>query len=182
MDSDAVEFTYQGVKLAYSKLTGKCWRIDSRNGRWNLVTPGTTGGKYTAFRVAYKLLYLHRLVAEVFLNGGKTLTAQQHVDHVEPANGSHIQDRLCNLRICCVQENMANQKLSSRNTSGYKGVCWYGRRGKWNARIKHFGINHNLGYFTTPEEAARVYDAVAVQLFGEFALTNERLGTLSRVD
>ena len=178
MENDAVEFTYQGVKLAYSKLTGKCWRVDGRNGSWRLITPGTSQGKYTQLKIGASILPLHRIVAEVYLNSGKPLTPKQVVDHREHADGSQTQDRLSNLRICSRQENTQNQKLSSVNTSGYKGVYWHKTSGKLQAGITSCGRLIHLGYFTTPEEAARAYDAAAIQLFGEFALTNERLGTL----
>ena len=71
-----------------------------------------------------------------------------------------------------------NQKLGLRNASGYKGVHWYPPTSKWQAQIKISGKRQHLGYFTTPEAAAEVYDAVAVQYFGEFACTNVSLGII----
>ena len=177
MDSDAVEFTYQGVKLAYSKLTGKCWKADSRNGKWNLVTPGRREN-YTHFGAGSRTWGLHRVIAEVYLNSGKPLTHKQLVDHIEHVDGSHWQDRLSNLRICSNAENLRNQKPNKSGTSKYKGAYLDKRSGKWQAKLVLLGRVKCLGTFTTPEKAARAYDAAAIQFFGEFALTNERLGTL----
>ena len=182
MDSDAVEFTYQGVKLAYSKLTGKCWRVDGRNGSWRLITPGTLQGKYTQLKIGASILPLHRIVAEVYLNSGKPLTPKQVVDHREHVDGTHRQDRLINLRVCSNAENARNQKPSKSSASKYKGAYLDKRSGKWTSKIQLLGRVKHLGTFTTPEKAARAYDAAAVQLFGEFALTNERLGTLKHVN
>ena len=179
MENDAVEFTYQGVKLAYSKLTGKCWRGDGRNGSWRLSTPGTLQGKYTQLKIGARILPLHRIVAEVFLNAGKPLTPQQQVDHREQVDGSHWQDRLENLRICSGGENSRNRKLSSNNTSGLKGVCWSKKSSKWQAQIMISGRTQHLGLFTTPEAAASAYDTAAIQHHGEFALTNAKLGILT---
>ena len=176
MPEDTKFFVYQGVKLAYSPETGMCWRVDGRDGNWKLVTPGTAKGTYTHLGIGGRMWLLHRIVAEVFLNVGKPLTAQQDVDHIQQADGSHYQDRLINLRICSRSENNWNRKLSLNNTSGYKGVSWHKLMGKWRAKILLRGKSQHLGYFQTPEAAAKAYDAAAIYHFGEFALTNEQLG------
>lgn len=181
MPADMKFFIYQEVPLAYSPETGMCWRADKRTGNWNLVNPGAANGKYTQLGVGTKVLQLHRIIAEVFLNSGKPLTAQQKVDHRKHADGSHYQDRLENLRICSNSENSRNCRLSSRNTSGYKGVCWNKPTGKWRARIRISGKLQHLGFFHTPEAAAEAYDAAAIRYFGEFSLTNAKLGNFNRV-
>ena len=149
-----------------------------KNGRWRLITPGTNKGKYTMLRLGTNRHQLHRLIAEVFLNAGKPLTSKQDVDHREQVDGSHWQDRLSNLRICNRSENARNRQLSSRNTSGYKGAYWDKRAGEWLAQITVSGKVRYLGYFASPEDAARAYDRAAVTCFGEFACTNTSLGIL----
>jgi hypothetical protein len=65
------------------------------------------------------------------------------------------------------------------NTSGYKGVSWNKRKGKWRATIT---VNRKplfLGYFGTPEEAAGAYDQAAIRHFGEYAVTNEMLSPVA---
>ena len=182
MPEDTKFFIYQEVPLAYSPETGMCWRVDSRDNSWKLITPGTSGkGKYTKLGVGDRRGLLHRIIAEVFLNAGKPLTAQQDVDHAEHADGSHWQDRLINLRICSRSENNWNCRLSSRNTSGFKGVSWSKREGKWQANIQFQGKNQYLGGYHTPEAAASAYDTAAIKHFGDFALTNEKLGNFNRV-
>ena len=176
MPADTKFFIYREVPLAYSPETGMCWRVHSQSGNWKLVTPGTLKGKYTQLGVGYSVVQLHRIVAEVFLNAGKPLTSQQEIDHRKHADGSHCQDRLENLRVCNRSENNRNCRLSSRNTSGYKGVCWHKPAGKWKAYIRFQGTRQHLGLFTTPEDAAEAYDAAALQHYGDFALTNRSLG------
>jgi plasmid stabilization system protein ParE len=58
------------------------------------------------------------------------------------------------------------------NTSGYKGVMWHARTGRWNAVIKNEGRKYNLGTFADKETAARHYDAAAHYLLGAFAEPN----------
>jgi hypothetical protein len=49
-----------------------------------------------------------------------------------------------------------------RNRSGYRGVSYDKRAGKWRAQIHPPGQSkRHLGYFETPEQAARIYDSAA---------------------
>lgn len=89
------------------------------------------------------------------------------VDHI---NGNKLDNRRSNLRICTQSQN-----LNGRNTNkGYIGVSWDKFRGKWKANIGKDYQKIFLGRFDTAEEAARVYDEKAVELFGEFARLNRR--------
>lgn len=92
-----------------------------------------------------------------------------HIDHID---GNGLNNTRGNLRICTQQENMRNRRLNSNSTSGYKGVSWYKDRAKWHAQIVVNGKYHHLGHFITAEEAARAYDAAAIELHGEFARLN----------
>lgn len=48
--------------------------------------------------------------------------------------------------------------------SGFKGVSR--NRGRWVARITTNGVRRNIGFYETPEAAARAYDAAAVEAWG----------------
>ena len=67
---------------------------------------------------------------------------------------------------------MANLKLNSKNSSGYKGVHYVARVNKWVASIGDGGRNCHLGYFKTKEAAASAYNDEAIKRFGEFANLN----------
>jgi hypothetical protein len=43
---------------------------------------------------------------------------------------------------------------------------------RWQARITIDRKQHHIGTFDTPEEAARAYDARALEAFGSFAVLN----------
>ena len=163
------EFTYAGVQLRYNKETGECWRA-FQNGVWKQLIPSKEG--YTKLWAGGKNQPLHRVLAEVFLNGGNPLAVSQVVDHINPINGSHAQDRLSNLRICSQNQNIKNQRLRCSNTSGFKGVSWHKSTNKWQGKIMSQGRLKYLGLFTTPEAAALAYDKAAKNLHGEFAKLN----------
>tara|TARA_R110002096_G_scaffold299914_1_gene494671 strand:- start:184 stop:747 length:564 start_codon:yes stop_codon:yes gene_type:complete len=99
------------------------------------------------------------------------------VDHI---NGNPLDNRKENLRVCTNQENLRNRGKSKNNKSGYKGVS-YRKKAKdminehskpWWAFIAGNGKGGYLGVYKTKEEAARVYDKKAIELFGEFAVLN----------
>lgn len=74
------------------------------------------------------------------------------IDHI---NGDPSDDRIINLRDVSLTINNRNQRMSSRNTSGYSGVCLHRRSGLWQARITLNNKPKTLGYFKTKEEAAQ---------------------------
>ena len=134
-------------------------------------------GWYTQLKIGTRVEKLHRIIAEVFLNGGKPLTTTQQVDHIKHADGSHAQDRLSNLRIASHGQNVVNRGCLSTNKSGYKGVSLDKSTGKWKAQVMSCGRFRYLGYFTTPEDAALAYDKAVKELHGEFARLNFSTGS-----
>ncbi len=92
------------------------------------------------------------------------------IDHI---NGDRLDNRRQNLRPARPSENCSNRPKPSNNTSGFKGVSFDRRTGRWVATI---GLNRRqvwLGRHDTAEQAARAYDAAALQLHGAFARPNE---------
>lgn len=92
------------------------------------------------------------------------------VDHCD-MNG--LNNRRSNLRLASMQENQRNRNAQSNNTSGYKGVSWHQRHGKWYAHITVDGRRKHLGHFDTAEEAANAYNEAACIHYGEFARLNK---------
>jgi hypothetical protein len=58
------------------------------------------------------------------------------------------------------------------NTSGYRGVSYHKKVGRWRACIVVNNQQRFLGHFSTPEEAARAYDIAAKEHFGPNAYLN----------
>jgi hypothetical protein len=75
----------------------------------------------------------------------------KQIDHI---NGIKDDNRIANLREATNAENAQNLGKNKNNTSGYTGVTFDKRSGKWMAQIKKDGKNYNLGLFNTREEAS----------------------------
>jgi hypothetical protein len=104
----------------------------------------------------------HRLVW-IFHHGpiGKGL----QVDHI---NGVRGDNRIENLRLATQSENTCNSKLTSRNTSGFKGVCWDKKRCMWFVRVSVFGKPRGFGYYENLELAALVASEAREKYHKEF--------------
>jgi hypothetical protein len=68
------------------------------------------------------------------------------------------------------QQNKMNSSVYKNNKSGFKGVNLEGR--KYRATIKLNGKKMHIGLFETPEQAAKAYDEIAKNIFGEYARLN----------
>jgi len=119
---------------------------------------------------------MHRVI----LGKETQLSRDIHIDHI---NNNTLDNRKENLRPCTRAENIRNSVKRRTNngkpcSSKYKGVIAYPYSGNkpWNAQIRHNGVLHNLGYFSSEEEAALAYDEKARELNGEFARTNFESG------
>ena len=66
------------------------------------------------------------------------------------------------------QQNCYNRSLSTRNTSGIKGVSWDKDRQKWRAIILFKGKKISLGRYDNFEDAKKARQDKAKELFGEF--------------
>jgi hypothetical protein len=106
-------------------------------------------------------ILMHR---EVLNNSDK-----REVDHI---NHNKIDNRKQNLRFCSHRQNLINVPISKRNTSGYKGVIWEGRKNKWVVYVRHHGKDKFGGYFIDKKTAAKSYNKLALKYFGEFACIN----------
>jgi hypothetical protein len=123
---------------------------------WRFWKPSGRGTAYAVTGGGNRKILMHRLIVGA--------PAGVQVDH---RDGNGLNNRRSNLRYGTNAQHRANSKLRSDNTSGYRGVTLHGS-GLWLVRC----ANHFIGYAKTPEEGGRMYDAVAIEVFGEFARLN----------
>jgi AP2 domain len=90
------------------------------------------------------------------------------IDHKD---GNGLNNTRANLRLATASNNMHNTG-SRGGSSTFKGVTWHKKARKWLAQIMVNRKWHYLGVFEKEEDAARVYDAKARELHGEYAKTN----------
>lgn len=95
------------------------------------------------------------------------IIGRKFIDHI---NHNRLDNRSANLRPATAAENNRH-KVKSRGISKYKGV-WHTKSGSFRASLSINYKTIHLGTFSSPEEAAYVYDQAVMQLFGEFAVTN----------
>ena len=106
--------------------------------------------------------YIHKLTAEAFLENPENKKCVDHIDNDRQNNN------LINLRFATSQENSQNSKLSSKNTSGAKGVRWQKGQNRWRAEITINGKLIYLGSFINKDDAINIRIERAKDEFGEF--------------
>jgi hypothetical protein len=111
---------------------------------------------------------LHRIIIE-------SIPVGLEIDHI---NRDRLDNRKSNLRIVNRAQNAINSSLCSTNKTGFKGVCWVKRCNKYVVQLNKNGVRVYYGHFDDKVEAAKMYDIAAIEFFGDFAATNERLGLL----
>lgn len=162
---------YVEIPLGGKKAAGRAAKIDvddyelvSKHNWFAKEDPNS--GLYAATNVPVRdggpyrqrTLRMHRLLSD-----------HKVVDH---ANNDGLDNRRSNLREGADGKNAKNRRPNRRGSSGYRGVCWFKGTGKWRAYIMCDGKRFHLGYFEDKDEAARTYDAKAVELYGKYAYLN----------
>lgn len=129
--------------------------------RWHCMAKG-----YAARRLRVcegsAIVLMHRIIMQA--------PTDLQIDHI---NGNKLDNRRSNLRLVTNQQNRFNQRPRKDNKTGYKGVCWNRRVGKFCAQIHHNHTNMLIGHYSTAIEAAHAYNRKAAELFGEYAYLNE---------
>lgn len=143
-------------QLHYDFETG----IFTRKSTGKKLTTCNTKG-YIQIKINRKTYQAHRL-AWFYVHGQMPLT---FVDHI---NGKRNDNRIENIRLCNKNQNGVNSGLTSRNTSGYKGVCWHKKKERWIAASKLNGKLIHIGTFIKKEDAIASYVNFCKINHGEF--------------
>ncbi len=139
----------------YPRLMRLDWRTFLSHGTWYVFAWDCCKTNRTRRRI-----WMHRVVT-----GAASHLLVDHKNH----NG--LDNRKSNLRVCSSAQNARNTRVRSDNTSGFKGVGYHKRDKVWRARVKVGGVVFERRR-PTAELAAFAYDALAGELYGEFACLN----------
>jgi hypothetical protein len=140
----------------YDRLSRYKWfAMRSRRGFYAIRMVTTKNGRRKKIR-------MHRQI----LNA----PADKLVDHI---NHNGLDNRKANLRIVTNMQNSWNKRKQKGDySSQYKGVSWAKRVGKWHTEIYCNGSKIFIGYFDDQVAAAKAYDEMAAELYGEYASLN----------
>ena len=117
---------------------------------------------YIVIGVDYKIYRAHRLIY-LYHNGYLPL----YLDHID---GNRSNNKIDNLRSATISQNQMNRKLSTRNTSGTKGVVWDKRSKRWVVRVVAESKEYFFGYFEDKELAKSVAIKATNKIHKEFSL------------
>jgi hypothetical protein len=126
-------------------------------------TPDKYG--YVVVNFGGRQVKAHRLIWEMH-NGA--IPKGMHIDHI---NGVKNDNRISNLRLATMSQNLCNRTKTKLNVSGFKGVSWSNDVGRWRASIVHQKKCSFLGHFDTAEEAFEAYCTAAIRIHGQYART-----------
>ena len=94
-------------------------------------------------------------------------TGRWPADEIDHVNRNGRDNRWCNLREAVPSQQQGNRSQAKNNTSGYRGVTFFTRVGKWQARIMIAGKLKHLGLFHSIEDAAAAYHQAAQRKWGD---------------
>ena len=121
-----------------------------------------------------RLFWAHRIVWAM-------VTGDWPLHLVDHRDGRNTNNRFENLRVADGHGNGANRHVVNGEIK-YRGVYFHAARGRFAAQIKWQGEWSWLGLHDSAEAAAKAYDRAAIELHGEFAVTNSSLGLFLRDD
>ena len=120
------------------------------------VKGGSVAGRsmhgYVSIKIDGRDYMAHRL-AWLYVHGE---WPKNEIDHI---NRNRSDNSIINLRDVTRQCNQHNHGIRKDNTSGYRGVFFNKKEGKYEARVRLNGKRLFLGYFITSHEASVAYES-----------------------
>ena len=153
LDSEVYDFLSTDPYLSKIDFINNLRRHSSGCAVFQKTWKKATGGYKT------ETIYLHKLVAEKFLEKQRTETNNL----VGSNNGNKLDCRLEN--IIWRSRAVASRKRKTRSKTGYTGV--YQENSRYRAVISINKKTMHIGMYDTPEEAAKAYNMKSKEIFGD---------------
>ena len=150
--------------FVYDPLRGSFTRraYRSPNARAGDIAGTKDKDGYVQIQIDGKIYKAHRL-AWLYMTGD---WPRHNIDHADLDTSNNV---WANLRPATVAQNAANCGRRPFNTSGFKGVTFDKKKGRWMAQIQVARRCRHLGYHDTPDLAHAAYALAAREVHGEFA-------------
>lgn len=127
------------------------WNVERGTVRIGNVAGCLKNNGYLQIQINGKKYYSHRLAWIYFFGHIPNL----EIDHI---NGNKTDNRISNLRLATSRQNKQNKKIyNSNNKTGYLGVSFYKKIGKFCAEIRNNNKKIHIGFFENPEDAYKEY-------------------------
>lgn len=138
---------YTIIDTKYSYLGEYLWHMDDKG--------------YASGYINKKRIFLHRAIIGEIPN-------KMVIDHI---NRTPLDNRIENLRVVSVRDNVMNSFTAFKNTSEYKGVSLTKSK-TFIANINFDYLYYYLGTYKSEEDAALAYDCAVLQLHNHGAYLN----------
>jgi hypothetical protein len=152
--------------LDYDSLTGRLtWKVSCAKAKAGKAAGWVDNhglGQRLVIGIGNRNYLAHRLIW-LWVTGDWPAVEVDHKDL------DQMNNKWENLRLATPSQNKRNQRKRSDNKSGFKGVGFVKRLGKFIAAISIDKRNKHLGVFNTAEEAHAAYRKAAREHHGEFA-------------
>lgn len=153
---------YVKAKSLFDYKDGKLIRkVNAGRGIQGSAAGSVNGRGYCQTTIHQKIYFVHRLIWLLHYQKMPFM-----LDHI---NGDRLDNRIENLREVTSSENSQNRSISSRNTSGIKGVSWFAQSCKWKATIMVNGVHNYLGLYVDIRDAEKAVCAYREKIHGEYA-------------
>jgi hypothetical protein len=139
------------------------WRVSKPHSKYKAgdVAGRKVKGGYMQVCVNRIRILNHQVVFKMFHG-----YVPKMIDHID---GNVKNNRIENLRPATPSQNLYNSRLSTRNKSGVKGVCWSTSNKKWQVQVSISGKQTTLGFFEDLEFADLVAREARDKYHGAFA-------------
>lgn len=137
--------------LEYNRKTGELlWKKSLGRAKPGSVAGYTDTNGYVRLCIKGRMYLAHR-IAWLMTHGE---WPKNSIDHV---NGIKHDNRIENIRSASQLENCQNRQVNRNNKTGFPGVDFHKRSGKFRAKIGYQFKAIHLGYFDNPQDAHKAY-------------------------